>query len=138
MNKNNRSGGIKFRELDYSKSSLQDYRVKNNLRSKEDVLKLFADTNHNSQKENARNIANEISSEINTEVKFDKKVEEATENNSRQSSKVQLNVIGNSTKTENISQKHKTQSNVIDSSKKTENVTSGKKFGKLFLFHITL
>lgn len=43
MNKNNRAGGIKFRELDYNKSSTTtEQSKKSQLRSKEDVLKLFA------------------------------------------------------------------------------------------------
>ncbi|KAJ8672727.1 hypothetical protein QAD02_003987 [Eretmocerus hayati] len=43
MNRNNRSGGIKFRELDYSHNTTSiDEVKKNDLRSKEDVLKLFA------------------------------------------------------------------------------------------------
>ncbi|KAL7301640.1 hypothetical protein TKK_0005647 [Trichogramma kaykai] len=43
MNRNNRSGGIKFRELDYKKSSPYDKaKHDNNQRKKENVLKLFA------------------------------------------------------------------------------------------------
>lgn len=53
MNRNNRSGGVKFRELDYSKSSpSKEPTNKIPLRSKADVLKLFAEASDVREKEN--------------------------------------------------------------------------------------
>ena len=44
MNKLNCSGGIKFRELDYSKSPTSNQTNKSKIRSRDDVLKLFNST----------------------------------------------------------------------------------------------
>lgn len=76
MNKNNRSGGIKFRELDYSKNSTASDPKKNQLRSKEDVLKLFADPDDTSKKENKSEI---VIKNTDSEKPFIKPVIEQTE-----------------------------------------------------------
>ncbi|XP_014215295.1 DNA repair and recombination protein RAD54B isoform X2 [Copidosoma floridanum] len=68
MNKNNRSGGVKFRELEYSQSPAKNIQDKNNvLRCKEDILKLFAKPSleNDSSKENSVEALAEKSSQEN-------------------------------------------------------------------------
>lgn len=118
MNRN-RLGGIKFRELDYNKSSPSKNQTnKSPLRSKADVLKLFADATDAPGKENSldnictvekNNSDNDLAVEgVNFEDPFEdeNKTERAAVNQEtkpkidieiKEKPKIQSNVVGTST-----------------------------------------
>jgi DNA primase catalytic subunit len=93
MNKNNRLGGIKFRELGNKNSKSNEEQIKiNHNRTKKDVLRLFTDTYKSTSNENPNDISDQEESYHNFDD-IENKLEQFKVNITKQRNEIKLNIV---------------------------------------------